>query len=127
MDSGWDARPFLRDLLRRRKAEGLPHTQQWLADETGIQRGTINGYMADKKDDAGQPRLRLGMTNAPRIATALGVGVPEIGGPDEEDLTIEDRLGELAAGVRTLLAGQAALLQHFGVPVPEQATRGARR
>lgn len=47
-----------------------------MSAQTGIGRGTINGYCTG--------RLELGMKNAPRIAEALDVSVLELGAPLEE-------------------------------------------
>lgn len=124
MEKGWDARVPLGELLKARKKRGEPYTQQWLAEQTGIQRTTINGYLSKDPKNENRPRLTLGLANGRRIAEILEVTVQEIGGPDEEGLTLGDRLRELADGNAEILAGQRALLRHFRIELaPPDALR----
>jgi transcriptional regulator with XRE-family HTH domain len=66
-----DASRPLRRLLRERG-----WTQDKLATETGIGRGTINAYCRGRRG--------LGSTNGRKIAAALGVDLSELGLSDSE-------------------------------------------
>lgn len=103
----------------------MPYTQEWLAEQTGITRGTVNAYLNPKAGTT--PKRRLGIGNAQLIAGALDVTVSELGGPDAEDMTLDDRLAELAAADEQILAGQRALLEYFQIPVPEIKAPGEQQ
>lgn len=87
MDRGWDTSEWLPKVLALRG-----RTQEQLADATGIDRGTINGYCTG--------RLTLGTKNAERIAAALDVSLLDLGAPAEsasaEAHFLRARLDELA-------------------------------
>jgi transcriptional regulator with XRE-family HTH domain len=69
VDKGWNAQGLIEPLWRRLK----PPLRETLAEMTGIQPGTLSGYNTG--------RLPLGMPNAQKIASALGISVYDLGAP----------------------------------------------
>lgn len=113
MEKGWDAAGLLEPLWKRVGGRDR------LAEATGIQPGTLSGYNTG--------RLPLGATNARKIADALGVSVLELGAPEEEaqtrqDRRIVDRLREVEAALEALGPDLAALAN-----LPRRVTALERR
>lgn len=113
MERGWDASGPLRALLARRKEDGKPHTQEWLAGSTGIGRVSINAYATENPEQ----RRNLGRANAAKIAAALGVSVLELGAPvdaaDDRGHTLLDRLEALEVAVESGSAAVADSLERL--------------
>lgn len=93
MNKGWDATGLLEPLW------GRVGGRDRLAALTGIQAPTLSGYNTG--------RLPLGLRNAEKVASALGVTVFDLGAPTAEAegpaaQSVLDRLEEAEAALRKL-------------------------
>lgn len=103
MERGWSAKGLLAPLWQERFSG--PGKREQLADLVEISPQTLSAYNSGNRP--------LGITNARRIAAALGVSLAELGAPEgEEDarsVTLRARLEELSAAVGDALEAQAKL------------------
>jgi transcriptional regulator with XRE-family HTH domain len=100
VERGWDAKGLLAPLWQERFT-GAGRREQ-LAELVEISPQTLSAYNSGKRP--------LGITNARKLAAALGVSLAELGAPEGESdprgATLRSRLDELAAKLADALVEQ---------------------